>query len=114
MQKLLSEITREQILLTTDVISYFVADCALQLFGQKPLFFQYLQGKISIGKYDILLDALIGDRQRAMDFCQKYPAFFAHEYIWEPGEDILGLIYLSCKIWEAGKRAVRIIHPQKL
>lgn len=49
-----------------------------------------------------------------MDFCQKYPAFFAHEYIWEPGEDILGLIYLSCKIWEAGKRAVRIIHPQKL
>lgn len=97
LQKLLSEITWEQILLTTDVISYFVADCALQLFGQKPLFFQYLQGKISIGKYDILLDALIGDRQRAMDFCQKYPAFFAHEYIWEPGEDILGLIYLSCK-----------------
>ena len=71
LQKLLSEITWEQVLLTSDVISYFVADCALQLFGQKPLFFQYLQGKISIGKYDILLDALIGDRQRAMDFCQK-------------------------------------------
>ena len=81
LQKLLSAITWEQILLTSDVISYFVADCALQLFGQKPLFFQYLQGKISIGKYDILLDALIGDRQRAMDFCQKYPAFFAHEYL---------------------------------
>ena len=44
LQKLLSEITREQILLTSDVISYFVADCALQLFGQKPLFFQYLHG----------------------------------------------------------------------
>ena len=105
LQKLLSEITREQILLTSDVISYFVADCALQLFGQKPLFFQYLQGKISIEKYDILLDALIGDRQRAMDFCQKYPAFFAHEYIWEPGEDILGLIYLSCK--NMGSRKAR-------
>ena len=105
LQKLLSEITREQILLTSDVISYFVADCALQLFGQKPLFFQYLQGKISIGKYDILLDALIGDRQRAMDFCQKYPAFFSHEYIWEPGEDILGLIYLSCK--NMGSRKAR-------
>lgn len=105
LQKLLSAITWEQILLTSDVISYFVADCALQLFGQKPLFFQYLQGKISIGKYDILLDALIGDRQRAMDFCQKYPAFFAHEYIWEPGEDILGLIYLSCK--NMGSRKAR-------
>ena len=97
LQKLLSEITREQILLTSDVISYFVADCALQLFGQKPLFFQYLQGKISIGKYDILLDALIGDRQRAMDFCRKYPAFFSHVYVCEPDEDILGLLYLSCK-----------------
>ena len=82
LQKLLCVITLEQFLLSTDVISYFLADGALQLFGQKPLFFQYLQGKISIGKYDILLDALIGDRQRAMDFCQKYPAFIAHEYIW--------------------------------
>lgn len=40
-----------------------------------------------------------------MDFCQKYPAFFAHEYIWEPGEDILGLIYLSCK--NMGSRKAR-------
>ncbi len=105
MQKLLSEITREQILLTSDVISYFVADGALQLFGQKPLFFQYLQGKISIGKYDILLDALIGDRQKGNGFLSEISGIFSHEYIWEPGEDILGLIYLSCK--NMGSRKAR-------
>lgn len=114
LQKLLSEITREQILLTSDVISYFVADCALQLFGQKPLFFQYLQGKISIGKYDILLDALIGDRQRAMDFCGKYPAFFRTYMSVSRMKTFWDLYIFPVKIWEAGKRAVRIIHPQKL
>lgn len=80
----------------------------------ETIVFQYLQGKISIGKYDILLDALIGDRQRAMDFCQKYPAFLHMNTSGSREKTFWDLYIFPVKIWEAGKRMVHTIHPQKL
>ncbi len=104
--KLLALISEYNIYLDITNIQLLVADCALQLFAQKKSFakhssqnllLQFLQGKFSTGKYDQLVSDLIENSEHAIAFCQKYPLLFKSEYIYESNEDILGLIYISCK-----------------
>jgi len=106
LQKLLVMANESTLDFSLDVIQYFVADCALHLFAQKydykfknekSLLIKYLQGEISVYAYDELIDALITSREDAISFCSLNPRFFELDYIYEPNEDILGLIYISCK-----------------
>ena len=106
LQKILEHIEENEIELSMDIIQYIVADCALHLFAQKlqfdwqgqaSLLLKYLRRKISLPKYGSLIDALILDKKNSIQFCKEHPDLFSQDYVYEPGEDILGLIYISCK-----------------
>lgn len=108
-QKLICTLSSKRINLDISTVQMLVADCALHLFVQKlridisekrNLLHQFLEKKFSIGKYDALMADIIPDN--AMDFCRKNQDLFDVDYVYEPEEDILGLIYISCK--NMGKR----------
>lgn len=93
----------------SELISYLAVDCFLQLFADKYgltssgnvcLLCKYLQhGSIytSVSRYRGLIDDLIDDSEAAMEFCQSHPSLFESGYTYESGEDVLGLIYISCR-----------------
>ncbi len=92
--------------LTVDVIQYLIADCALQLIAQKNdytfrnkklLLLKYLSKDIKLNAHNELIDSLITNPENAILFCKQYPQLFDLKYVYEPNEDILGLIYISCK-----------------
>lgn len=87
-------------------IQLLVADCALHLFISKKnlqtnkhnnVLLQFLLKELSIGEYDRLISDLIENTDFAIGFCKKHPLLFNMEYIYEANEDVLGLIYISCK-----------------
>lgn len=106
LQKLLDLITARNIDLDVSIIQLLVADCALHLFLYKQelqmekspnLLLQFLTEQFSIGEYDKLIRNLIDDTETAISFCRTHSSIFNIEYVYEPTEDILGLIYISCK-----------------
>lgn len=106
LQKLLAHIAKYKIILSENVIQYIIADCAIHLFGNKNnfewsrqdcLLLKFLNHKISTGIYDSLIADLIDDYKSAELFCKQNKAIFNLNYEYEPYEDILGLIYISCK-----------------
>lgn len=106
LQKLLALASDNEIELDISTIQLLVADCALHLFLSKNkqqtevhhnLLLQFLLGDFSIGEYDCFISDLIEDTDSAISFCKKNPLLFSMEYIYESNEDVLGLIYISCK-----------------
>ena len=106
LQKLLAIVEENKIPLTEDVITLLLADCALHLFADKQnfkykhnknLLAKFLKHEISVNQYDTLIGDLIKNPNAAMDFCTKNPLLFEFNYHYEESEDILGLIYISCK-----------------
>ena len=105
-QKLLSLVEENSIELSSDIIQLFVADCALHLFAQKNglsfkgqthLLLRFIKKEISIGDSDKLIENLITDIEYGAQFCSSNSFLFDLEYSYESREDILGLLYLSCK-----------------
>jgi type I restriction-modification system DNA methylase subunit len=106
LQKLLALVADSKIDLDVQTIQLLVADCALHLFTHKQklpisenknLLLQFLNDDFSIGEYDRLISDLIDNNKTAIDFCQTNPLIFSMDYIYEPNEDLLGLMYISCK-----------------
>lgn len=106
-QNLLHMIDTEKINLSSENIMYIIAECAIQLLlkrntnifsdDSKHFLLQYLNDKLFISKYSKLIDALIDNKEAAIAFCKKYPSLFNLNYKYEKNEDVLGLIYISCK-----------------
>ncbi len=105
-ENLLSIANNYKVKIDSKAISYLVADCALHLFAKKNnykfkndsnLLLKFLQEEIKIDLYDKLISDLVDDEEDATLFCNKYPLLFQNDYIYEPKEDILGLIYISFK-----------------
>ncbi len=102
---LLSQISNDDIILDSKIISLFIADCFLKLFISKnnsynnseinPLL-SFLENDFSIGEYDKLVFDLIEDKDFSLSFCKNNSILFSQNYIYESNEDILGLIYISC------------------
>lgn len=106
LQNLLALASDNEIDLDVSTIQLLVADCALHLFTSKNnlkatdknnLLLQFLLKDFSIGDYDCLISDLIEDTDVAITFCKKHPILFSMDYIYEANEDVLGLIYISCK-----------------
>lgn len=104
-QTLLEEIKSQEIKITEEIIGYFLADCALHFILTRnhsqdsynnSLFIDYLSGNIHL-KEDKLIDSLIEDKESALNFAHNHPSLFMLNYLYENKEDILGLIYISCK-----------------
>lgn len=88
-----------------------LAECALQLIVQRegilvPARFHllpaYLRDGLSLNGYEFLIDDLLADRAATLAFAEDNAELFAIEYRYEESEDILGLLYISCK--NLGKR----------
>ena len=118
LENLLEIITDKKIALTPEISSYLIADCALHLFTKNDradaLFPQYLRGELSVGSYDRFIDDLLEDRERAMAFYTRYPMLFAVSYSYEADEDILGLLYISCKNLNQRKACGSYYTPTKI
>lgn len=106
LQKLLSIVEDNKVELTEEVIQLLLADCALHLFADKQdlcfindrnLLAKFLNNEISTGKYDELIRCLIVDDSMAIQFCRNNERLFDLDYKYEGNEDVLGLIYISCK-----------------
>lgn len=106
LQKLFTLISENNIDLSTSIIQLLVADCALHLFtskqdiplnNSKNLLKQFLNKDLSIGEYDGLINCLIDNENDALAFCKCNPLLFSMEYLYESKEDVLGLLYISCK-----------------
>lgn len=104
LQKMLALAAEKHIELNSETTQLLIADCALHLFafkepirGSKNMLLKYLNGEVDLGKYQPLIDAFIENKDFAISFCQNYPMLFDFEYLYEPNEDILGLMYISCK-----------------
>lgn len=89
-----------------------IADCAVQLILQRfadtrlPGLSEYagdscyisgfLQGRISLGGYDFLVEDLVGNmRDDVLSLADSHPELFAVSYVYKETSDILGLLYLS-------------------
>lgn len=105
-QKLLGLLETCDLELSKDVIQLFVADCALHLLADKMnlpfarnkgLLLGFVKGEISVGIYDELVNDLITNKESCIETCERYPLLFSLDYSYEYKEDVLGLIYISCK-----------------
>ena len=55
--------------------------------------------------YQALIEDLLEDSGRAAAFIEKYPRLFQIQYVYQEQEDLLGLLYLSCRNLGARKAA---------
>ncbi len=61
------------------------------------LLFRYIRGEVPLHGYEFLIDDLLPDKAGTLFCMERYPQWFAVEYQYEKTEDILGLLYISCK-----------------
>ncbi len=111
--RLLALLREKEAEISANEIGYILASCAVSMFaglredygfdisdagseGYRT-FLAYLKREISFGKYDELIDALIADRDEAQVLAHENPGLFNISFTWEEKEDVLGLIYISCK-----------------
>ncbi len=111
--RLLVLLQEKELTPSVNELGFILASCAAWMFGSlkqdrdinnsgailgngEP-FLSYLRGEISFEKNNELIDALITDRDEALKFATQNPELFEISFSYEEKEDILGLIYISCK-----------------
>lgn len=116
-KNLTGKLLEEGVTVQENEIRVLLAECAVQLFLQQEagtgthtergiytenvdgagFLSDYLDGKVELAPYEELVDSLLGDRDYAKEFIRRHPSLSSCRYVYEPGEDVLGLLYLSCK-----------------
>lgn len=105
-QELLQILSQSEGILDEIKIQIILADCAVKLLAQKQklklrsqetALFDFVDGKISFGDKDSLVYDLILDKRLAKKWIQSSSELFRLSYVYEEQEDILGLLYISCK-----------------
>lgn len=103
-QTIIDEAERINISLTDETLRLVIAECAVQLilsknghFEKNNCLLKYLHGELPMYDCWYLVDDLINDNNNANDVIDEYPEMFAHTYVYEPSEDVLGLLYISLK-----------------
>lgn len=106
LQKLLGMVQESDVELTYDTIRILLADCALHLFATKEgcsietttqMLKKFITKQISLGKYDALIYDLLDGIEGIDKFVNENAILFNLEYVYESKEDVLGLMYISCK-----------------
>lgn len=101
-QEILSLVEKKNVELTDENLQYILAECAIQLLTDSDVqknstLLKFLNRELSVGVYDILVETLIADRENAREFVINNSEIFSVSYTYEHREDILGLLYISCK-----------------
>ncbi len=122
-ENLLNKICECQVKLNSDELKYIVSECAIQLLIQsknlsqkyfKNSLLKFLNNESSTGIYDSLINDLITDKDACKNFIKKHPELFDFEYQYEEGEDILGLLYISCSKLNERKARGAYYTPTKI
>ncbi len=102
-QSILSYVEEKGIEITEDLLCTVIAECAIQLILSKngagnaaDCLSQFLQGKYK-SDYFYLVDDLINEHPLVEEFSDLYADLLNNKFIYEDGEDILGLLYISLK-----------------
>ncbi len=74
----------------------------------------YLNGALPLFGFESLVDALIGDKEAVFHFASNHSDLFPEKYIYEPGEDIPGLLYISLKNSGLRKKAGEYFTPTRI
>lgn len=105
-QELLQILSQNEGILEEIKLQIILADCAVKLLAQKQklklrsqetVLLDFIDGKINFGDKDCLVHDLILDKKLAKKWIQSSPELFQMQYVYEEQEDILGLLYISCK-----------------
>lgn len=103
-QNLISFIEEKNIELTDDILCAIVAECAVQFILEKNghkkntnSLSKYFQRELPESNYWFLIEDLIGKYPHIKDTVNAYFELFNRTFIYEPSEDILGLLYISLK-----------------
>ncbi len=121
--ELMSLVSNDALELNTKTIKLLIADCAIKLMCCKnnkcyqinSMSLQaFLEGRITFGEYDRLIYQLIENRDEALLFSASHKEVFSIEYVYESDEDVLGLIYLSCRGLNTRKQSGSYFTPTKI
>ena len=103
-QAIIAEAESTSMTLTEDTLRLVIAECAIHLILAKNghheknnCLLKYLRGELPIYNCWYLVDDLINNNANAEKFIYEYSKMFTHTYIYEPSEDVLGLLYISLK-----------------
>lgn len=105
-QELLQILSQNEGMLDERKLQIILADCAVKLLAQKQklklrsqetALLDFIDSKISFGDKDSLVHDLILDKKLAKKWIQSSSELFRLSYVYEEQEDILGLLYISCK-----------------
>lgn len=92
-------------------IRLILAECALQMFIQREdingfsetnVLAEYLKKGCSLHGYEFLINDLLIEKTQIFSCLAEHPEFFSIAYQYQESEDLLGLIYISCK--DSGER----------
>ena len=102
-------------------ITLFIAEAALQFYYQKKysvyktgLLAEYLENNSQSPFIDFLIDDIIFDKKKALDFINTNPLLFSIQFFYENTEDILGLIYISCVSMNSRKATGAYYTPKSI
>lgn len=122
-EKVLSIIVKNGISLEDREMRLITAECALQFMNQKynhfiqkrsGLLYEFLCGNCFVPNYNQLILDLVGTDLDYIDFIKSTPELFNIEYIYEEAEDILGLLYISCRNLSSRKATGTYYTPTKI
>ena len=105
-QELLQLLSQREGILDETKLQIILADCAVKLLAHKQkltlyspeqALLDFVNGKLSFGETDCLIHDLITDKKQLTKWIKEAKELFCLSYLYEEQEDILGLLYISCK-----------------
>lgn len=105
-KKIVEIIDKKNILLDKTKIQILLADCAVKLFahkqGKNRKLIDFIEKRICFGEKDTFIWDLLQNLSVTKAWMDREFELFDIPYIYEHGEDVLGLLYISCN--NIGKR----------
>lgn len=104
--RILQLIRENKIRLSEKKIQILLADCAVKLLSQRLeiqtgeqncILLDFLEGRLDFKEKNPLIQDLLSDREETIHWIQDNQKLFETEYEYEEQEDVIGLLYLSCK-----------------
>lgn len=105
-EHLLQMIRWNKIRLNEKKIQILLADCAVKLFAQRfgketsesdTVLLDFIEGRLDFGERNQLIDNLVIDKNETKTWLEENQVLFETAYEYEEQEDVIGLLYISCK-----------------
>lgn len=121
--RILQLIRDHKIRLSEKKIQILLADCAVKLFAQRfgiqtgeqnAVLLDFLEGRLNFGSRDPLIWDLIAEKETAIHWIRENQILFEIAYEYEEQEDVIGLLYISCKNIRSRKATGSYYTPTKV